>query len=121
MPDPPDASEHAKVRGLFRRCSPETIDAILRFRQTGDPAQIATVARGIVESYLAASHRPMLATATAETPLDAFGIESLTMLEIVLDLQEALAFEIPDDDLRTARTLGDLLRLAGRSSGPPQP
>jgi len=47
--------------------------------------------------------------ATAETPLASLGIDSLTMMEIVLDVQDALDLVIEDADLRRMQTIGDVI------------
>jgi acyl carrier protein len=49
--------------------------------------------------------------ATEETSFAELAIESLTMFEIVMDIQDALDIEIADAELRSLATLGDLMRL----------
>ena len=51
------------------------------------------------------------------------GLDSLAMLEMVFEVEEAFNLEIPDDDLSTITTVGDVVtyvdaRLAG---GAPKP
>ena len=40
---------------------------------------------------------------------DDLGVDSLDMLDLVLDLEEAYGFEIPAEDLLEIHTVGDLL------------
>jgi 3-hydroxyacyl-[acyl-carrier-protein] dehydratase len=93
----------------FKRCSPETIEAIIRFRGGRDPVEVPDIARGIIRRYLPAENAGLLDSATAETPLADLRIESLTMLEIILDVQDALDITIEDSELREFKTLGDVL------------
>ena len=47
--------------------------------------------------------------ATPDTPLASLGIDSLMMLEVVLDVQDALDLVIEDNDLRQMHTIGDVI------------
>ena len=65
--------------------------------------------RGIVWRYVQPEARPVVEEATPETPLVALGIDSLMMLEVVLDVQDALDLVIEDSDLRQMQTIGDVV------------
>ena len=111
--------EATRIRRNFRKCSDEAVAAILRFRESRDVACIEPIVRGIVARYLPEQGREAIKSATAETPLADLRIESLTMLEIVLDVQDALEVEIADSELRGFRTLGDVEQfLAAKVSAP---
>jgi 3-hydroxyacyl-[acyl-carrier-protein] dehydratase len=109
MPNPLTEEEIALIRRNFKKCTDETLDAIIRFRASRDAAEVATIARGIIRRYLPVAHAGLMDTATAETPLTELHIESLTMLEIILDVQDALEITIEDSELREFKTLGDVL------------
>ncbi len=96
------------IKRNFRKCSDETVAAILRFRENHDVAVIPTIVRGIVFRYLPAAGHEAMKNATSDTLLTDLRIESLTMLEIVLDVQDALDLEIEDSEMRGFRTLGDV-------------
>jgi acyl carrier protein len=49
-----------------------------------------------------------------ETSLRDLGIDSLAMVELVMQLEEALDVEIPDDELAELKTVADLDALAER-------
>jgi acyl carrier protein len=38
-------------------------------------------------------------------------IDSAMLVDIVLDMEERYSIHVPDDDLETLRTIGDLMRL----------
>ena len=104
-----NADEIERIRRNFKRCSDPTIEAIVHFRGTGDTSVIPAIARGIMRRYLPEAQQPALDAATDSTPLADLNIESLTMLEIILDVQDALDITIEDSELREFQTLGDIL------------
>ena len=111
MPTPLTDEQITGLREQFKRCSPETIDAILKFRETGDTSLLPAIVRGVVRRYLPADKAGLLDTATEDTNLAELQIESLTMLEIVLDIQDAVEVVIEDSELREVKTLGDVRRF----------
>jgi len=104
-------AEKDSLRRSFKRCREDTVDAIINLRQTGNPSFIPDILRGIVWRYVHAETRPIVDTATLETPLASLGIDSLMMLEVVLDVQDALDIVIEDADLRKVQTIGDVNEL----------
>ena len=109
MRSPPTQEEADQIRRTFRRCREGTSDAIVELQRTGDTELIPTVVRGIVWRYVHKERQPIVDQATLETPLQTLGIDSLTMMEIVLDVQDALDLVIEDADLRHMRTIGDVI------------
>jgi acyl carrier protein len=49
-----------------------------------------------------------------DTDIATLGIESVTMLELIAALEERFAIELPDDELTTLDTLGDVIALLQR-------
>ncbi len=111
MPTELTDDEIDKLRRGFKRCREGTVDAILNLRRTGDPALIPEIIRGIVWRYVQPEAREIVDQATPETPLASLGIDSLMMLEVVLDVQDALDIVIEDADLRQMQTIGDVSEL----------
>jgi acyl carrier protein len=111
MPTELTEEEIDGIRRNFKRCREDTVDAIIKLRQTGDTALIEPIVRGIVWRYVQEETRPVVEQATAETPLAALGIDSLMMLEVVLDVQDALDVVIEDADLRQMHTMGDVIQF----------
>lgn len=109
MPTEPTEQEIEEVRRSFKRCREGTVEAILDLRRTGDPSFIPTIVRGIVWRYVQEEARHVVDQATPETPLASLGIDSLMMLEVVLDVQDALDVVIEDSDLRQMETIGDVI------------
>lgn len=109
MRSPPTQEEADQIRRTFRRCREGTSDAIVELQRTGNTELIPTIVRGIVWRYVHKDRQPIVDQATLETPLQTLGIDSLTMMEIVLDVQDALDLVIEDTDLRHMRTIGDVI------------
>ncbi|NJK91575.1 MAG: hypothetical protein HC904_06970 [Blastochloris sp.] len=108
----PFTSEHEeKIRESFKRHSAETLEAIFKFRKEGDLTVVLTAVHGIIERFLPADHAGPLANRPDSLRLiEDLGLDSLTMLEIIMSIEEALDFRIDDNDARRIMTLGDVRR-----------
>lgn len=109
MRSPPTEEQVDQIRRSFRRCREGTSDAIVELQQTGNLDLIPTIVRGIVWRYVSKEVQPRVDKATEDQELSSFGIDSLTMMEVVLDIQDALDVVIEDSDLRQMRTIGDVI------------
>lgn len=98
-----------RLKSILKRCSPETIEAAIRFRKTGDPQAVSVVVYGIIQRYLPSGSTVCVAEAPDEARLiEDLGIDSLTMLEIVMAIEEALDVKIDNEELRQITTLGQV-------------
>lgn len=115
----PTEQEIVSLRTALKRCSAETVEAAIRYRTTGDPATIPAVVYGIIERHLSPENTRNLATAPQTTRLIAdLGVDSLTLLEIVLSIEETLNISIENDELREIQTLGEVKDfITGKISG----
>lgn len=111
MSNPLTDEQISEIKQQFKRCSEETVQAITSFRQTGDVSLLPKIVKGVVQRYLPADKTELLKNATEETNLADLQIESLTMLEVVLDIQDAVDVVIEDAELREIRTLGDVRKF----------
>lgn len=109
MPTPLTDQQTEEISRSFKRCQPGTIDAIVDLRRTDNVDLIPEIVRGIVWRYVHEDARPKVEKATSETDLVSLGIDSLTMMEIVLDIQDALDLVIEDADLKEMKTIGDVI------------
>lgn len=101
--------EEESLKDSLKRCSPEAITAALTYRKTGDIEQIPTIIIGIIERYLEPDVRPRLKGNTDDLRvLEDLGIDSLTMVEVVMLVEETLDISINNEELRDLRTLGDI-------------
>ncbi len=112
---PPTEQELQNLRNTLKRCSPPTIEAAVQFRTTGDVSVLPTVVYGIIERHLAPENNRSLAGAGDDTRLiEDLGIDSLTLLEIVLSIEETIKISIENEELREIRTLGEVKEFITR-------
>jgi len=111
MRTPPTEEQVDQIRRSFRRCRDGTSEAIVELQRTGNLDAIPTIVRGIVWRYVSKEVQPRVEKATEDQQLSSLGIDSLTMMEVVLDVQDALDIVIEDSDLRQMRTIGDLIQF----------
>ncbi len=114
-PSAPAPLDEPHLREALKRCSPATLKAVLAFRATGDFAHLPTIITGVIERFVESSLRGKLApsadgrAASRELRLiHDLGLDSLTMMEIVILTEDVLPVTINHDELRHLRTLGDL-------------
>jgi acyl carrier protein len=102
-------TELAELKDGLKRCSPETVEAAVRYRQDRDPKAIPAIVYGILDRYQPATAPVRLADANDDTRLiEDLGLDSLTLLEIVLSIEEVLQVRIENEDLKEIRTQGQL-------------
>lgn len=114
------------MKEALRRCSPATLEAALKYRKDSDVGQLPTVIFGIVERYVDPALRPRLSTAGVEElrVVEDLGLDSLTIMEIVMLVEEVVLVTISNNDLRELRTLGDIKTFVdcrARGVEPPKP
>ena len=94
---------------LLKRCSPETLQAALSFRKSKDVNQIETIVLGIIDRHLEPEQREVFKGADDTFRLyEDLGLDSLTMLEIVMLVEQTLQVSIDNEELRDLRTIGDV-------------
>ena len=81
----------------------------MQFRKTGNPEHVPAVVIGIVERFVEPDLRIKLKDADDDLRLiEDLGIDSLTMMEIVILVEDVLQLSINNDELRNLRTVGDV-------------
>ncbi|MDR0351899.1 MAG: hypothetical protein LBI02_00575 [Opitutaceae bacterium] len=109
LPAQTPEDDEATLRESLKRCSPVTVEAALAFRATRDPAFVPAIVIGIVERFVEPDLRPKLKGGADDVRLiDDLGIDSLTMMEIVILTEEVLQVQIHNDELRNLRSIGDV-------------
>lgn len=109
-PTKPFAPEdEVALRESLKRCSPSTFEAAVQFRKTGNPEHLPAVVIGVIERFVEPDLRAKLKDADDDLRLiDDLGIDSLTMMEIVILVEDVLQMTINNDELRNLRTVGDV-------------
>ncbi|EDY82598.1 FabA-like domain protein [Verrucomicrobiia bacterium DG1235] len=97
------------LKETLKRCSPETIAAALAFRQSGDVSLVPTVVLGIVERFLEPEVVDTLKSGDDSVKfMEDLGMDSLTMFEAIMMVEESLGVSIKNEELWDLRTVGDL-------------
>ena len=111
------------LREILKRCPPATYEAARHFRATGDARQVPAIVLGIIERFMESGLRPKLGQPDDNLLLgEDLGLDSLTMMEIVILVEDVLAISIKNEELRQLRTLGDVRQfIAGKLGDKPRP
>jgi 3-hydroxyacyl-[acyl-carrier-protein] dehydratase len=101
--------DEAALREALKRCSPSTFEAAVQFRKTGNADHMPAVVIGVIERFVEPDLRAKLKDAGDDLRLiEDLGIDSLTMMEIVILVEDVLQLSINNDELRNLRTVGDV-------------
>ncbi|GAB4243114.1 MAG: hypothetical protein OHK005_07280 [Candidatus Methylacidiphilales bacterium] len=102
-------AEIQTIHQALKRCSPETVEAAIAFRNNNDTSQIPVIVYGVLERFMPPESTGKLKTASDDTRLiEDLGVDSLTMLEVVLAIEEVLGIRIENEELREISTLGQV-------------
>jgi acyl carrier protein len=114
--------DEAPLRETLKRCSPGTYLAVREFRKTGSVDVLPAIVLGVIERYVDRDLRAKLRTPHEDLRLaEDLGLDSLSMMEIVMLTEEILRITIDNDELRRLRTLGETIRfIEGKLRGLPR-
>ncbi len=102
-------ADEAQLRDALKRCSPATVEAALRYRKSKDPALLSTIVLGIIERFLDPAAVARLHEADDDVRMvEDLGLDSLTLIEAIMKIEEVLDISIKNEDLRNLRTMGDV-------------
>ncbi len=108
-PKPFAPEDEAALREALKRCSPSAFESAVQFRKTGNAEHVPAVVIGVIERFVEPDLRTKLKDADDDLRLiEDLGIDSLTMMEIVILVEDVLQMTINNDELRNLRTVGDV-------------
>jgi 3-hydroxyacyl-[acyl-carrier-protein] dehydratase len=112
--------EDAGWQETLQRFSLATVAAARVFRQTGNPRFLPAIVRGVLERHVGEDLRERLADPGADPRLaEDLAIDSLTLMEIAISLEDAAGLRLEHEELRHLLTVGEIERtLAARSRAP---
>lgn len=95
----------------------------MEYRETSNPGLIPTIVSGIIERFLEPEAKPLLHSGKTDIRLfEDLGIDSLTMMEIVILVEETLNVSFDNNELRELRTLDDIQAyMDSKATGAPVP
>ena len=112
------AEQEASLREALKRCSAETVENAVAFRKTGNKALLDGVVIGIIERYTEPEKRELLHKGDDSIDMvKDLELDSLTMVEIVLCVEDALAVSIDNEDVQRLHTLGDIKAYIAKKVG----
>ncbi len=117
----PADAETERWRETLKRCPPQTFPAVCQFKATRDPAALRIAIAGIVERYVERDQRHRLAGDSDSLRLvEDLGLDSLTLMEIVVLAEDVLGFSVSNEELVSLKTLADIQRfVAAKVASPP--
>jgi 3-hydroxyacyl-[acyl-carrier-protein] dehydratase len=97
------------LRESLKRCSASTYEAAVQFRKTKNTEHLPAIILGVIERFVEPDLRAKLKDPDDDLRLiEDLGIDSLTMMEIVILVEEVLQMSINNEELRNLRTIGDV-------------
>lgn len=108
----PAPDDDPVLRETLKRCSPATYYAACKFRASGDVEHLSPVVLGVIERFVERDLRKKLHGATADVLAlrlrEDLGLDSLTMMEVVMIAEEVLPITVSNEELTRLRTLGSV-------------
>lgn len=118
-------TDESQLRESLKRCSAQTVEAAVRYRSTKDVELLPIIVLGILERFLDAGAAERLRHADDDLRvIEDLGLDSLTLMEAVILIEEVVQISINNDELRSLRTVGDIkvfIDHKARGLPPPQP
>jgi 3-hydroxyacyl-[acyl-carrier-protein] dehydratase len=102
-------AELENLKQSLRRCSPETVEAAIEYRKSNNPQFVAAIVTGIIERFLEPDLKPLMRKGDDSLRLfDDLGVDSLTMMEIVILVEEIIGISVENEELRNLRSIADI-------------
>lgn len=108
----PTPEDDPGFREALKRCSPATYYAACKFRATGSPADLQQVVLGVIERFVERDLRAKLGAGNDSLRLrEDLGLDSLTMMEVVMVVEDVFPISVSNEELTQLHTLGDTKRF----------
>ena len=107
------SAKRSEFETILRRCPSGTLEALLAYLETQDLQALNTFLVGCIHRHVEDEYEPLLQQSNIESLsfIDDLGIDSMTMMEIVMMVESCLDIEIDNQDLMQLATFGDLRRF----------
>ena len=116
---PPE--EIDRLGELLKRCPPSTLTAAVAFRRTHHADHLLPFILGVLERFVERELRPKLNHPDDSLRLiEDLALDSLTLMEVILLIEDALEISVDNDELTRLRTIGDIRNfVAAKTSSRP--
>ena len=123
MSSDPKISVEDDLKDLLKRCPPGTFEAALSFHKEQDASKVEEIVLGIIDRHLEPDQREILKNSDDSLRMyEDLGMDSLTMLEIIMLVEQTLQVSIDNEELRDLRTVGDVkVYLEAKAKGEKPP
>jgi hypothetical protein len=101
-----------EIDDRFINVSPATLAAIRDYQREPNAKLVPQIVHGIVEKYLPEGVHPP--AGQGMKAFNAFGIESITLMEVILDIQDALRIRLSDAELQGMSNFEQAIALLSR-------
>lgn len=117
--DHPAPEDDPVLREALKRCSPATYYAACKFRATGSVTDLQQVVLGVIERFVERDLRAKLGPDADGLRLrEDLGLDSLTMMEVVMVVEDVFPISVSNDELTRLHTIGDTKRfIAAKHAG----
>src|SRR5690348_3237535 len=94
-----ETKEDARLREALKRCSAGTYFAAREFRRTGGAHHLPAIVHGVIERYVDRELRGKMRAPSSELRLaEDLGLDSLSMMEIVMLAEDVLRISIDNEE-----------------------
>jgi acyl carrier protein len=103
--------ELESLKETLKRCPEGTLEALLDFRQTKSKASLHEFLVGVLKRHVEPEFEGLLDQENLQLSfVDDLGIDSMTMMEIVIMVETCLGIHIENEELMEIQNYGDLDR-----------
>ncbi len=100
---------------LLNRCSAKAREAASRYRENQEPKEVKTIVSEVISHYVAEEQLPSMKRRAAQVRLrEDLGLDSLSLIEICMTLEETFGITLTESELRDLHTVGDVNRFTTR-------
>ncbi len=103
------SEQEQALRDALKRCSSETIENAVEFRKTGNKELLDSIVIGIIERFAEPEKAELLHSGNDQIDMvQDLELDSLTMVEIVLCVEETLGVSVDNEDIQSLHSLADI-------------
>lgn len=99
----------ANYKEVLKRCPSGTFEALLEFRSEGDLKALEVFIVGVLKRHVEPEYESLLDGERAQLSfVDDLGVDSMTMMEVVMMVEECLDIRLENQHLMQIQTFSDL-------------
>ena len=108
---PIEEDELEDIKESLKRCQEGTFESLVEFRSTGNHEALHNFLVGVLKRHVEPEYASLLDNENLTVSFaDDLGIDSMTMMEVVMMVEESLGIHIENEQLMEIQNYGDLDR-----------